>query len=136
MPEQNKKHRIGILAIVILVLISGLADATTLIPLVGDFVGPVFWVFMTYYFYKTKHGLLNWKNLAPSIVSFVAEFIPVVQEFPTIIGATIVIIFVSRLEDKTGISLMKPLSQGQKVHLPSRTPPLNQGGIRQPRNIL
>ncbi|HEY4503557.1 MAG TPA: hypothetical protein VJJ28_00390 [Candidatus Paceibacterota bacterium] len=136
MDEQNKENRIGTIAILVLIFVSGLADAGTLIPFVGDFVSPLFWTCMTYYLYKIKHGLLNWKIFAPSIVSFVSEFIPVVQAFPTIIGATIAIIFVSRLEDKTGISLMKPLSQGQKVHLPSRTPPLNQGGIRQPRNIL
>ena len=125
MEKEKPKHRIGWLAIIVLLLVSGIADLTTLIPLVGDFVGPVFWICMSWYLWKTKHGLINWKNLVPELISLVAELIQIVQEFPTIIGATIVIIVISRLEDKTGIKLTPP----------SKIKPLNQGGVRKPSQM-
>lgn len=133
MEEKNKGYRIGWGMIVILLGLASIADLTTLIPIVGDFVGPVFWLGMSWYLWKTGHGLLKPKTFIPEIISLIAEFIPVVQELPTIIAATLAIIIVSRLEDKTGISLLAPISRGQKVRLPSKPPPLNQGGVRQPQ---
>lgn len=132
MKEQKKKYRIGFGMVFILIMMAGVADIVSLIPFVGTLVGPTFWVVMSWYLWKTGHGLLNWKTIIPEGISVVAEIIPVIQELPTIIVATIVIVVISRVEDKTGISLANPLSKGQKVRLPSRTPPFNEGGIRKP----
>lgn len=117
----------------ILLGVATIAELITLIPFAGDFVGPAFWVCMSWYLWKTGHGILNPKTFVPELISFAAEMIPAVQELPTIMVATLLIIIVSRFEDNTGISVMNPLSKGQKVNLPKKVIPLNQGGKRAPR---
>jgi hypothetical protein len=130
---QEKKYRISWKMIIFWVGIAIIIDLLTIIPIVGDIAGPAYWLIFGFYLYKTKHGLVNWKTLAPEIISVAGEMIPVAQALPSILAATIVIFVVSRSEDKTGISILAPLSKGQKVRLPNKIPPLNQGGVRSPR---
>ncbi len=136
MDTENKKYRIGLWGSIIFIVAAILFDVLTLIPLVGSFLGWIFWIGASIYLWKTKHGLANWKTLVPKILSVVGELIPGIQSLPTIITATIIIIVISRMEDKTGIKLMP--TPNKKI--PGITPPrlnrspLNNRGIRYPNN--
>ncbi|MDQ5893040.1 MAG: hypothetical protein QG640_50 [Patescibacteria group bacterium] len=127
----KKKYRIGVLGIIVFVCLAGIFDLLTLIPFVGTLFGWVYFVIFTIYLVKTGHGFINAKTLAPQAISIVAEFIPAVQELPTIIAATIAVIAISRIEDKTGISLMP----GSKIGVTAarkKINPANKNGVRGP----
>ena len=132
MEETQKKNRIGWGMIIGWFLLSGLADLCTLIPFVGTAVGPAYWVLFGFYLWKTGHGLVNWRRAVPGLLSIVGEFIPFVQALPTIWTATILIIILSRLEDKTGIAISQHFSK-RNMRFPDRRRPLNKNGVRQPR---
>lgn len=133
--ENKKTYRISTLAIIVFLTIAIVFDLFTLIPLVGDFLGWIFWIGASVYLWKSGHGLANWKILAPEIISVTGELIPGIQELPTIIASSLVIIILSRIEDSTGSSLLPNPTK----KLPGTTPPrlkrpgLNkQEGIRYP----
>jgi hypothetical protein len=144
MEETQKKHRIGKLSAVILVVVAIIADLITLIPIAGDIVGPIFWVFAGLYFWKSGLGFVNGKRLVTGAISLVAELIPGIQEFPTIALGMIIIVIMTRFEEKTGISITSLAGGGTKaplVHGGTRIPsmttsPLNQGGVRSPNGGL
>ncbi|MES2471028.1 MAG: hypothetical protein V4526_02240 [Patescibacteria group bacterium] len=134
-PQKEKTvYRLGILAILALLASAGVADLATLIPLVGTFVGPIYWFIIGLYLWKKGFGLLNWRRIVPGLTSTTAELIPAIQALPTItVGIAIIIIF-SRFEDKTGIKVIP-----QVKLIPTRPPviknrpsPLNQNQVRQP----
>ncbi len=129
-------YRMGRTSIVIIVFLAGVADLLSVIPFVGDFISPIFWLFAAVYFWKNGLGMLNPGRLATSLISLVAEIIPFVQALPTIFAGTVVIIVMSRIEDRTGFSL-NPLKK------PGVTPPRMQrsgvnttAGIRPPNSQL
>ena len=140
MEETKPKYRMGTAGIVFWIAFAALADLLSLIPFVGDFVGPIFWVCASIYLWKVGCGLLNARRLATSLISMIAEMIPGVQEFPLILAGIIAIIIMVRVEDKTGISV--PGIGGKKtgstlvqngVNPPRiQQSPLNQGGVRAP----
>ncbi len=133
MQENNKpQYRIGILAIVVLFITACIFDGLTFIPFVGDLIAWVFWVGSAIYYWKAGLGLANWKVLVPEILSFAAELVPAVQELPTMIAATVVIVAMSRVEDRFNVSLIP----GKKITPARRPPPLNNSGIRPPRSEL
>jgi hypothetical protein len=80
------------------------SDILTLIPIVGDIVGPVFWTSIAYYFWKKGLGLFNWRRFVPEIISFIAELIPGVQELPSMFLGMIIIALLTKIEQKTGIN--------------------------------
>lgn len=136
MQEENRKtkYRIGTLAIVLLVALAGIFDLLSLIPFVGDFVGPIFWIIASIYFWEAGLGFVNGRRLAVSAISMVAELIPVVQGLPAILAGIIAIIVMTRVEDKTGISL-NPLQKKPGMTPPRLPPkPANVDGVRLPRN--
>ncbi len=106
--EENKKtpSKVGDL-ITVLVPTALIADALSLIPFVGNVVAPAFWVFASLYIWGKGFGLMNLKRLVPALISVIAEFVPVVQEFPTIITAVVVIIVSVSIEEKTGVNILK-----------------------------
>lgn len=116
--------RISNLMAVLLVFIAICADLATFIPLVGDLVAPAYWFAMVIYLWTIGCGFLNARRLATELLSFVLEMIPGLQELPTIFLATILIIVFVRLEDRTGLKLAKPFSEGKR--------PLNANGFRSP----
>ncbi len=109
-----------------LLLVALIADAFTLIPVVGDFIGPIFWVCMSVFLWAKGFGFLRLGRIVTEAISTVAEMIPVIQELPTIVVGMIIIIVLIRIEDKTGKSLLKPMSKGKM--------PLNVNGMRRPQN--
>ncbi len=133
--KAKTNYRIGWGMIFALLVVSGIADIATIIPFVGDLVGPAYWGGMTWYLWKTGHGIVDWKKLVTGGFSIVVELIPFLQWLPTIFVCTAIIIVISHFEDKTGLSLAHPLSEGKKLTLPrqQRRSPANQGGVRLPR---
>ncbi len=108
-------------------------DLLTLIPIVGDVVGPVFWVGIGYYFWKKGLGIFNWRRFVPEIISFIAELIPGVQELPSMFLGMIIIALLTKIEQKTGIN---PINLVKGKITPPRIvrKPLNSGGVRQPKS--
>jgi hypothetical protein len=128
MDDGKKKGHIGTIAIIVLVFFGIIADLLSLIPFVGDFVGPIFWVCAGIYFWKIGMGLLNGKRLATGVVSIVAELIPAVQALPTISVGIIAVIIMTRFEEKTGISVTSMTGKGTDIRNP-----LNMSGKRTPQ---
>lgn len=119
------------------ILLMGFAticDFFSLIPLVGDAVAPIFWVIVGIYFWSKGMGILNGRKLAVTAISFVAEMIPWVQELPMLLAGITAMLFIIRIEDKTGKSLIKPMSKGITPPRLTRNPFNGQEGIRPPRN--
>jgi hypothetical protein len=128
-----KKGQLSTLNSIALLLLALVADIATVIPFVGDFVGPVFWSLITVYFWKKGMGIINWRRFAPSIVSFVAELIPGIQSLPSIVVCMFAIIVLTKLQAKTGISVTSIVSKKAVVKRPIPRVPLNINGYRPPR---
>ncbi len=129
----NKKGDLGTKESIFLILLALVADLSTLIPLVGDFVGPLFWTFITVYFWKKGMGIINWRRFAPSIVSFIAELIPIIQSLPSIVVCMVIIVFLTKIEKKTGISVTNIVNKKIIPKRPIARIPLNIDGSRPPR---
>lgn len=132
--DNGKKYKISLLASIVLIALAVIADLASLIPLVGTVVGPVFWFVAGIYFWSIGMGIINSKRLTTGAISIVAELIPVIQSLPTITVGIIAIIIMTRIEEKTGISVTSLTKR-----TPGVTPPrlgrqaLNtQQGIRYP----
>ena len=118
---------------------TGLAfDLISLIPIAGDVVGPVFWGGVMVYLWNKGYGLMNGRRLAASGISMVAELIPGIQELPAITAGILIVIFMLKAEEKTGISVRsvtggKPTAalnyNGTRAAPPVIT--ANDGGIRE-----
>ena len=131
--EENKKSRIGWGWGSILVFLALCADVIGLIPFMESISGTVFWALAWVILWLAGCGLVNWRRLVTAAISLAIGWVPVIQSLPQITLGIIAVIILVKMEDKTGISMVKPLSQGKKVNLPKRKPPLNQGEVRLPR---
>ncbi len=129
--KQQTKYRIGTLAILILFFVASLFDILTIIPGIGTFTGWMFWTGAGIYFWIAGLGIVNWRIALPGLVSLVAEFFPVIQTFPTILGGVLAIIIISRVEDKSKISIFPKAKPG--VRSPPKIVQLNQNGRREAR---
>ena len=113
-------------------------DVASLIPIVGDFAGPIFWGSFAFYLWKSGYGFLNPKRLAVGGLDMVIKMIPVIQEIPVelALGAAAVIAMI-KIEEKTGLKLpgMKGVpgkGEAPGKATPGHTPPANFRGRRQP----
>ena len=133
--NKKKKYRLGWFWIIVLIFLAGICDTVGLIPLVESISGTIFWGIAGFILWMKGCGLLNWKRFITAAVSLVVAWIPLLQDLPQLVLGIIAVIILVRVEDRTGMSLLKPLSQGKKVNLPKRPPPLNQGGVRGPEKV-
>jgi len=117
----SSPKKIGFLAICILIFVAIVMDLLTLIPFIGGFIGAVFWIGVGVFLWSKGFGFFNFRRAAPMVISMVAEIIPAVQALPTILAGTVAIIFIIKVQEKTGLSL-NTLSNH----------PLNQNGTRMP----
>ena len=132
--EEKKKYRIGIMASIVLVISALIADLLGIIPFVQYISAPIFWIIASIYFWSKGMGLLNGKKLASASVSWLISVIPALQMIPLeIVGGIIAIIIITRIEDRTGISLLKPLSKGIRPPRLEKNPLNAKEGIRPPR---
>ena len=116
-------------------VLAAIADLIGLVPFLESISGSIFWGIATLILWFRGCGLLNWKRLVTAGISLVIGWWPALQALPQLTAGIGVIIFLIYLEDRTGKSLIHPLSQGKKVTLPTRPKPLNQGGVRKPSDI-
>ncbi len=137
--EESKRYRITNIAAIVLVISAFIADTFTIIPFVGDFVGPIFWVLASLFFWKNGLGLLQGKRGITTVISTIMELIPGVQELPAILVGILIIITTSRIEDKTGISMSSVTSGKPTIKMsvagrrePPPRIPANQGDVRPP----
>ncbi|MDP3981015.1 MAG: hypothetical protein Q8Q33_06370 [Chlamydiota bacterium] len=133
MEENKKKYRISGTGMALLIVGAIIADLISLIPFVGIISGPTFWIIASIYLWKAGCGLLNGKRLATSAISMIGEMAPVVQFLPLALVGIITVIFMVRVEDKTGIHI--PVSGTKPV---GGRVPLYQNGKRMPdiaRNV-
>lgn len=107
-------------------------DLISLIPLAGDIVSPIFWGILGLYFYTKGMGFFNGRRLAVAAISFVAEMIPALQELPFLLAGVIAVLFMIRVEDKTGLSLIKPMTKGVTPARLERNPLNGKPGVRPP----
>jgi hypothetical protein len=129
----------------VLIFLAFAADLVGMIPFVQNFTATIFWLCAGIYFYLKGMGILNGKKLAAIAISWVASMIPILQSLPIEVTAGIIaVIFITRVEDKTGVSVLKPMSQGKAVpglhtlnlngrREPPQKTPLNQSETRQPQ---
>ena len=117
---------------VVLIGVAGLFDAASLIPFVGTVMGPIFWVISGVYLWTKGVGLFGGKKIAISAISFVAELVPLVQELPMLVAGIIGVLLVIRIEDKTGMSIVKPMKAGVTLPRYKRVPLNGQKGLRLP----
>jgi hypothetical protein len=133
----NKK--LSLISIGFILLAAGIADLLSLIPFVGILTGTVFWILISVFLWKKGYGFVNGRRLATGGISMLAEWIPAIQAFPLTLVGAVVLIFLIKAEEKTGIRI--PLkgkggsSVGEATNTPKRTP-LNQDGVRQPRQSI
>lgn len=110
-------------------------DLVSLIPFVGDFVGPIFWVIVGIYLYTAKVKLLDAKRLAVMGADMVIKMIPVLQELPVeLLIGWIAIVMMTRIEDRAGIS-MNPTKIGTTAPRIQRIPVNAQEGTRLPNPV-
>lgn len=124
------KHKIGWIFIIIFGYITLILDIITIaIPGAGDIVAPIYWPVMALVFWMKGLGFLNGRRLTAGCISLVAELIPAVQALPTLLVCFFFIVFSTRIEEKTGISITSMMSgkkpgvtlpRGQKIPLNSK----------------
>lgn len=132
--EEKTKYRIGTLATLLLIAVAGIFDLLTLIPFVGDFISWIFWFCASVYFWKIGMGLVNGRRLATLAISIVIELIPAIQWLPGILAGIIAIIIMTRVEDRTGISLNPLQKTGITPPRLQRNPVNAKAGIRPPNS--
>lgn len=135
MQGEKKKYRIGFGWGIVLVVLAGIADLIGLIPFMETISGTFFWAIAGVILWMKGCGLLNWKRFVSAAISLAIGWVPTLQALPQLVAGIIAILILIYLEDKTGMSLVHPLSNGKKVRLPNKLQPLNQGGVRKPREI-
>ncbi|MDO8430591.1 MAG: hypothetical protein Q7S72_01205 [Candidatus Taylorbacteria bacterium] len=134
--KQKTQYRIGIGMSVVLILIAGFFDLLSLIPFVGTVMGTVFWVIAGVYLWTKGVSFFSGRKLAITAISYVAELIPVIQELPMLVAGIIGVLLVLRIEDKTGMSIAKPMKTGITPPKFQRNPLNNEEGIRRPRKDM
>ena len=118
-------------AIMLFVAFAILADVIGLIPFAKDFTATIFWGISSFILWKKGLGMFNGKKLGAMAFSWIAGLIPIIQELPIeITGGIIAVIWLSRIEERTGVSLLKPLEGGVNRIPPARSF-LNNGGRRE-----
>lgn len=138
----GKNSRIGNGAAIALILLAVIADLLTLIPLVGDFVAPIFWFGIAIYLWSIGCGWTNPEYLVTEVADMIVEMVPGLQELPFIVLGMIIIIILVRIEDRTGVPVMKMVGGGVPknvggVRAPQlKPPPLNSDGVRLPQRPI
>ena len=124
------KSKFGYVAIGIWGILAIVGDLVSLIPIVGTFVGPIFWITFAIFLWMKGFGFLNPKRIAVMGVDMVIKMIPFLQEIPVeLLIGVIAVVAMIKFEEKTGIKLPGTGGAGGKV---GSVPRLNSGGVRMP----
>jgi hypothetical protein len=131
--KQKTKYRIGVGMSIVLIAIAVIFDAASVIPFVGTLMGPIFWVISGVYLWTKGVGFFGVKKIATTAISLVAEVVPLSQELPMLVAGIIALLVIIRVEDKTGMSIVKPMKAGITPPRLKRIPK-NINGVRKPDN--
>lgn len=131
--KKETKYRIGMGMSIFLICFAGLFDLISLIPGAGTILGPIFWIIIGIYLWTKGMGIINGKRLVTGGLSLVAEIVPVVQELPALVAGIIIVLLIIRIEDRTGLSIVKPIQKGVTPPRISRNPVNSTPGVRPPR---
>jgi hypothetical protein len=102
---KKKKGRLGGPEIAVLIFFALIFDLLSLIPIVNDVVVIVGQALMALFFFIHGVNVFSKKNIIQYLAGWVVEAIPAISIFPTFILETIIIIAVTKFEDKTGIEV-------------------------------
>jgi hypothetical protein len=101
--KPEKKHRIGNGEIVMLLVFALIFDLISLIPFVNIAVVIVAQSLMALFFSMHGVNVLSKRRAIPYILGWIIEIIPAISAIPAITIETIIMIVLTRIEDKTGI---------------------------------
>lgn len=111
---KKKKQRIGAVEIPVLLFFAVIFDILSLIPYVNVGVVIVSQSLIALFFYIHGVNVLSKKRALPYIIAWISEAIPIISMFPAITLETIIIIALTRIEDRTGIDPTGPKIAGVK----------------------
>jgi len=134
--DKHTAYRLTWGPIILLMCAAVGGDVFTLIPFVGDAVGPIVWVATALYLYKKGFGLMNPGRLSVELIDMAAKMFPVIQEFPELTIGMALIIVMTRIEDRTGMKANIAGRSTDELRLGNRVvmrQPLNDGGVRLPK---
>ncbi|HEY0907747.1 MAG TPA: hypothetical protein VGE35_00150 [Candidatus Paceibacterota bacterium] len=105
--KKKKKRRINNGEATVLILMAIIFDVLSLWPAINVVVVVIAQAFTALFFLLNRVNIFSggYKKLVPYLIACVAEAIPFVSIVPMITVETIVIIGISRAEDKAGISV-------------------------------
>lgn len=128
-----QKKKTGRGSQILIVGIAAIFDLISLIPITGDFLGPIFWIGVSIFLFMRGYGFVNARRLVTSGISLVVELIPAAQAFPALILGSVMLISILKAEDKglpvsaaTGAKNVGGVRAAEAVHR------LNRGGVRLP----
>ncbi|MCX6716356.1 MAG: hypothetical protein NTV72_00285 [Candidatus Taylorbacteria bacterium] len=123
--KDKTKYRISTTTSVFLVLSAIILDIITFfLPVVGGLVEVVAAVIYGIYFYLKGLGIISGKRVAVVIIDVIAKIIPLIQEIPFNTAAMLAILFMVRVEDKTGINVVAAINPAgaKSIRLKTRNP--------------
>ena len=104
--EKTEKQRIGMPEAAVLLLFATIFDILSLIPIVNDVIVIVGQGCMALFFFFMGVSVFSGpKRCAAYLITIVVEAIPAISIFPTFILETIIIIAITRTEDKSGVNI-------------------------------
>lgn len=105
--QGEREPRISSTSAALMVATALLFDVISIIPVVGQAIADVgsFVVFLIW-FLILGLPLVSPKKLLTTLVAYIIEFIPAISALPAITAGVIIMIVISRAEDKTGIQLL------------------------------
>lgn len=134
------KYRVGLISIFSLICLALLFDLA-LIPILQNIAAGIYWIIAGTWLWMRDVSSFKMRQFIPEISSFLIEQIPALQTFPFLTLGIAIVIILTRLEDKTGISIgsLKDLKNIKNIEgvlqnlnrVPGVTLPRNQ---RQPLN--
>lgn len=109
---KEKKNRIGNSELFLLIPFAVACDLFSLIPGINIAVVIVAQFLLALFFRIHKVNVLSKKRLVTFIIATIAEAIPVLSILPALTVETIIMVMITRAEDKTGIQV--PAITGKK----------------------
>lgn len=111
---KEKKNRIGNSELFMLIPFAVVFDLLSLIPGVNVVVVVIAQFLLALFFRIHKVNVLSKKRLVTFIIATIAEAIPVLSILPALTIETIIMVAITRAEDKTGIQVPGNISVSGK----------------------
>lgn len=106
--KKSKKNRIGTSEAATLLFFAALCDLFSIIPVVNDVLVFLGQGLIALFFFIHGVNIFSKKKVVPYVIASITEAIPAISAFPTFLLETIIIIVITRIEDKKGIKIGVP----------------------------